>query len=220
MLSPLNSKCHSLINLEIGNVSGDLSSVNWNSGYKFLKIEIDETGGSSYTELGVVQLLLVLYALYANLESNLGDENVYSPATDTLFVVKDSDGNVVFAVFPDGAAVYVNEGAKRKVGGFAVSGRTSSKDGEPETEYLRVTTDSTIIFIDNDPAKGKVGGFSVSGRSPSKGTADYFNVLGDAIVIINPSEPRVVWFPRKEAFWAGRVLIEHHDSVGFNILQI
>ncbi|MCD4832405.1 MAG: hypothetical protein K8R31_01315, partial [Bacteroidales bacterium] len=88
---------YGIVNIEIGSVSGDFSSVSWESGDKFLKIEIDESGGSTYTELGVVQLLSVPYALYANSASNLGDENVYSPATDTLFVVKDHDGNVVFA---------------------------------------------------------------------------------------------------------------------------
>ncbi|MCK5168453.1 MAG: hypothetical protein KAQ75_01135 [Bacteroidales bacterium] len=119
------TNAYGIVNIEIGSVSGDFSSVNWESGDKFLKIEIDDTGGSTYTELGVVQLLSVPYALYANSANKLGDENIYSPATDTLFVVKDHDGNVVFAVFPDGAAVYVNETAKGKVGGFAVSGRQS-----------------------------------------------------------------------------------------------
>jgi hypothetical protein len=41
---------------------------------------------------------------------------------DTLFTVKDKNGNIGFAVFPDGARVYVNETAKGKVGVFAISG--------------------------------------------------------------------------------------------------
>ncbi|PLX21719.1 MAG: hypothetical protein C0597_03045, partial [Marinilabiliales bacterium] len=62
-------------------------------------------------------------AYTANTADLLGSNGVYSTTTDTLFVVKDHDGNVVFAVFPDGAEVIVNETAKGKVGGFAVSGR-------------------------------------------------------------------------------------------------
>ncbi len=100
---------------------------------------------------------------------------------DTLFSVKDKNGNVVFAVFPDGAAVYVNEGTKGKVGGFAVSGRSPSKAGA-ETDIFIVTPDSTRIFVnDTISVKGKVGGFAVSGRSPSKGIAnEYLVVTGDS----------------------------------------
>ncbi len=287
---------YGIVNIKIGSVSGDLSSLSWESGDKFLKIEIDESGGSTYTELGVVQLLSVPYALYANSASNLGDENVYSPATDTLFVVKDYDGNVVFAVFPDGAAVYVNEGVKGKVGGFAVSGRTSTKGVETDIftvtpdstriyvndtsltkgkvggfavsgrtstkglikDYLLVTGDSTRIYVDSTTAKGKVGGFAVSGRTSTKGSyedyltvtkdstriyiteggtkgkvggfavsgrtstkegdeQDYFNISGNTDAqTIDPSEARILWYPKKEAFLTGRVLVESPDSVGTN----
>ncbi|MFO7828632.1 MAG: hypothetical protein R6V23_08435, partial [Bacteroidales bacterium] len=86
---------------------------------------------------------------------------------DTLFAVKDQNGNIVFAVFPDGAKVYVNSGTKGKIGGFAVSGRTATK--ATETEYLRVTPDSTRIYVNEDAVKGKIGGFAVSGRTATKG---------------------------------------------------
>ena len=76
-------------------------------------------------------------------------------------------GHVVFAVFPGGAAVYVNEGAKGTVGGFAVSGRTPSSKGVVDN-YLVITPDSARIYInDTVSAKGSVGGFAVSGRTPS-----------------------------------------------------
>jgi len=57
-----------LINLEIGNgtvVSGDFSAIDWGSDSYFLRIEIDISGGTSYTEMGTSQLLSVPYALYA-----------------------------------------------------------------------------------------------------------------------------------------------------------
>jgi len=95
--------------------------------------------------------------------------------SDTLFSVKDKKGNIVFAVFPDGAAVYVNQTTKGKVGGFAVSGRNPSK--ATEIEYLRVTPDSTRVWVNNDPVKGKVGGFAVSGRNPSKDLVDDYMVI-------------------------------------------
>jgi len=100
-------------------------------------------------------------------------------AGDTLFVVKDSGGNPVFAVFPDGAKVYVDDNAKGSVGGFAVSGRSPAK-GEGDN-YLYVTPDSTRIYINEPDTKGSVGGFAVSGRSPGKGPLnDYFLVNSDS----------------------------------------
>ncbi len=168
----VTTNAYGIVNIKVGegdSPTSDFSLINWGTGTKSLKIEIDDTGGSSFSNLGSVQLLSVPYALYANSANQLGSQNIYSPDTDTLFVVKDHDGNVVFAVFPDGAAVYVNETAKGKVGGFAVSGRTPSKD--IEEEYLVVTPDSTRVYV-NEPTdnKSKIGGFAVSGRTPSKQT--------------------------------------------------
>jgi len=137
---------------------------------------------------------------------------------DTLFVVKDNAGYPVFAVFPDGAKVFVDQTAKGKVGGFAVSGRTSTKF--TQEDYFYITPDSARIYL-NEPAKGKVGGFAVSGRTSTKGPLkDYFHISSQTSAeVINPSEPRVLWYPNKEAFLVGRVLVEHPDSVGLNSLS-
>jgi len=218
--------------------SGDFSGINWGNNKKFLRVEVD--AGNDYVDMGTVQLLSVPYSLYSNVSDSanvaasahkatvaesayladiLGSGGVYSTNSDTLFVVKDHSGNVVFAVFPDGAQVIVNQTTKGKVGGFAVSGRSPSKVGD--VDILKVTSDSTRIYInDTVQTKGKVGGFAVSGRSPSKaGASVFFNISGTdstGLEIINPSEPRMLWYPKSEAFLVGRVLIEHPDSVGIN----
>jgi len=121
-----------------------------------------------------------LFANEAQKANVLGSNAVYSPASDTLFVVKDNDGNVVFAVFPDGAQVIVNETVKGKVGGFAVSGRNPAK--ATDTEILRITQDSTRIYVNDTVSnKGKVGGFAVSGRNPAKNTStDILFVTADS----------------------------------------
>jgi hypothetical protein len=57
-----------LFTLEIGGgtvVSGDFSSIAWGSGSKYIKTEIDPTGGTNYTVAGNSQLISVPYALYA-----------------------------------------------------------------------------------------------------------------------------------------------------------
>ncbi|MBL1279525.1 MAG: tail fiber domain-containing protein [Fluviicola sp.] len=58
-----------LFSLSIGsgaNVSGSINTVNWGVGSKFLEIEADLTGGTSYQPFGISQLLSVPYALHAN----------------------------------------------------------------------------------------------------------------------------------------------------------
>ncbi|MFP4025992.1 MAG: tail fiber domain-containing protein [Thiohalospira sp.] len=167
-----------IVSLNIGGgtvLSGNFQSIAWGEGDKFLKIEMDESGGSSFSELGTFQLLSVPYALYANSAAKLGDNAVYSTSTDTLFVVKDHEGNIVFAVYPDGAEVITNKTAKGSIGGFAVSGRTSTKtDG---IDILRVTPDSTRIYINESVTKRSIGGFAVSGRTSTKNeTSSWLNI--------------------------------------------
>ncbi len=42
-----------------------LTSVDWGSGAKFLKVEMDITGGTNYLDMGTQQMMSVPYALYA-----------------------------------------------------------------------------------------------------------------------------------------------------------
>ena len=297
----VSTNAYGQVAIEIGGgtfVSGNFSTIDWGLNDKFLKLEVDIAGGTSYVPIGTSQMLSVPYALYANVATTaevLGTEGVYSTSSDTLFVVKDHSGNVVFVVFPDGAQVIVNETVKGSVGGFAVSGRSPSKavdvdilkvtvdstriyvndtvtakgsvggfaisgrspskninnnllfvtadstriyfNEEPTAkgkvggfaisgrspskgityDYLQVTKDSTRVYVTESVTKGSVGGFAVSGRSPSKGENDYFNISGNTNAqTIDPSEARIFWYPKKEAFLTGRVLVESPDSVGTN----
>ncbi len=72
-----------LISIEIGKgdvQSGVFEDLDWSAGPYFLKIELDEAGGTNYTTLGISQLLSVPYALYAGkagdaFSGNYGDLN-------------------------------------------------------------------------------------------------------------------------------------------------
>jgi microcystin-dependent protein len=69
-----------LINLDIGsgnNLFGAIDSIDWAIDKYFLKIELDENGGTTYTNLGSTQLLSVPYALHAATSGNAfsGDYN-------------------------------------------------------------------------------------------------------------------------------------------------
>ncbi|XZF13669.1 hypothetical protein ACTHGU_17960 [Chitinophagaceae bacterium MMS25-I14] len=62
------TNAYGLFNVAVGSgtvVSGTFASVSWNTGSKYMKVEMDPAGGSSYTNLGATELLSVPYAMYA-----------------------------------------------------------------------------------------------------------------------------------------------------------
>lgn len=142
---------------------------------------------------------------------------------DPIFQVINNNGDTVFAVYQQGVRVNVQDDpgkANGSKGGFAVGGFSPAK-GTFTNEFLRVTPDSVRVYIAEGvaaKANGSKGGFAVGGFSPAKTTfTDYFNIYGsNAPTTIDPSEARIFWYPLKEAFLAGRVLVQSPDSVGLN----
>ncbi|MBI5540121.1 MAG: hypothetical protein HY951_08685 [Bacteroidia bacterium] len=107
-----------------------------------------------------------------------------APATEPLFEVKNAAGQTVFVVYPDSVHIYVKDGgAKSNKGGFAVSGRNSSKAFT--NNFLSVTPDSTRIFTGDT-----ISGFGVENLGAGASTSymhltpnNYFigHLSGDAI---------------------------------------
>ena len=108
---------------------------------------------------------------------------------DPLFEVKNNTGQTIFAVYPEGVRIYVDEEASKGLkGGFAVGGFNSSKG--ITNEYLRITPDTFRIYVDDTGAKGLKGGFAVGGFGPSKGlTNEYFRVTPDSVRIYVDNDP-------------------------------
>lgn len=76
-----------LFNVNIGQgtvLSGTFSSINWGSGSKYLKVELDPNGGAIYTMMGTSQLLSVPYALYSGATSNASAGNGLIKNGDTI----------------------------------------------------------------------------------------------------------------------------------------
>ena len=76
---------------------------------------------------------------------------------EALFaVVKPNSTDTVFAVYPEGVRIYVEDGVtKGNKGGFAVGGFDASKG--TRSEYFRVTPDSARIYIDTATVTGNKG---------------------------------------------------------------
>jgi len=169
-------------NVKVGSgniLSGSFTTIDWST-EMYIKTEVANPVSGTLVDMGTFQLISVPYSLYSDKAKTIDKSTLYFTDNDTLFAVKDRQGNVIFAVFPDGAKVIVDQATKGAIGGFAVSGRTPAKEGE--MDYFRVTLDSTRIYL-NDTAsiKGSVGGFAVSGRTPAKGLErDYLFVTPDS----------------------------------------
>lgn len=75
----VTTNAYGLYTLPIGGgtvVSGAMNTVPWNTGDKFIKVEIDPAGGTTYADMGTTQLLSVPYALSA------GDAKLTLPYSD------------------------------------------------------------------------------------------------------------------------------------------
>ncbi len=125
-------------------------------------------------------------------------------------------------VTADSIRFYIEQdisGTKGVKGGFAVGGYNKLNKGAiTGDEFLRVTPDSVRIYIDDSPdVKGIKGGFAVGGYNKlNKGEAEYFNISTQDAAEVIPGENRLVWYPHRNAFMTGNVLVEHPDSVGEN----
>ncbi|CAN5337441.1 hypothetical protein BH09BAC1_BH09BAC1_00450 [soil metagenome] len=54
-----------LVNVVIGSAGGNLATVNWGNGDKFLQVEMDIANGTNFTSISTTQLMSVPYALHA-----------------------------------------------------------------------------------------------------------------------------------------------------------
>ena len=208
-------------------VTGTFAAIDWANGPYFLKVEVDPNNQGTYPLSNVSQLQSVPYALFAKSSStsywsinqsggiyptnggNVGIgtatpngmlevKGTDSDPTVPLFEVKDINGNPVFAVYPDGVEVTVDMATTGRPakGGFAVSGRNSTRG--TTTDIMRVTPDSTTIFINNALGRPAKGGFAVSGRNSTR--AD----VTSTILAINADSTRIYTGDPAKGFGVGQ----------------
>jgi len=180
----VSSNQFGLISLVVGTgtrINGNVATfgeIDWNAQPLFLKTTI-RYPGMTWTNMGTTQIWSVPYSLVAkDVEgpiTRLDIKGTTSNMEEALFEVKNRNGQTVFAVYNEGVRIYVDDGEKGAKGGFAVGGFNLAK-ADPE-EYLRVTRDSTRIYVNDQPTKASKGGFAVGGFGLSKGTVTPFTVL-------------------------------------------
>ena len=196
------------------------NTIDWTVTPKYLKTEIDYDG---WTDMGSSQLWSVPYSLVAgDLDqplNKLSVEGITPNMEEALFEVRNNAGQTVFAVYNEGVRINVDDGdAKGLKGGFAIGGLNPAKGTQ---ELFVVSPDSIRAYIAANPGKGIKGGFAIGGFDLAKGVTSEYLGINPSLTpeIINPAEPRILWYPLKEAFLAGRILVESPDSIGTNSLS-
>ena len=131
----------------------------------------------------------------------------------------DEDERDFFSVSRERTQVLFDDQGKGNRSGFAIGGLTGFKAEEDEKDLFSVSRERTQVLFD-DEAKGNRSGFAIGGLTGFKDGEEsgrsFFDVTTDVTGIINPSQNRVMWYPIKNSFLTGKVLIEHPDSVGEN----
>ncbi len=156
-----------------GSTVATFNDIDWKVTPKFIKTEINYNG---WKNMGSSRLWSVPYSqISGGLSGSLNKLTVKGDvvSTDsTLFEVKNNTGQTIFAVYPEGVRIFVDDGiAKGVKGGFAIGGFGTAKAASQE--YFRVTRDSTRVYMAS-PVKGVKGGFAIGGFSQGKSTIDNF----------------------------------------------
>lgn len=116
---------------------------------------------------------------------------VTSPTTagtdDPILEVKNKDGKVVFGVYQGGVRIYVEDSpiTKGAKGGFAIGGLTNQAKSGP-AEYMRITSDSARIYINESTTKGAKGGFAIGGLTNQAKT-----VVARNLMYVAPDSTRI-----------------------------
>jgi len=129
---------------------------------------------------------------------------------------KDGAVQDIFVATPDSTRVYVNaDASKAGRGGFAIGGVSAGKGNVKD--IFHATVDSTKIYVSEETGGTGKGRFSVGGRSTTKGEGkNFFDVNTSTTAETITNQNRILWYPQKNAFMTGRLLVEGADSVGEN----
>jgi hypothetical protein len=146
-----------LVNLQIGGgtvISGVFANIAWETGAKFLQVEADISGGTTYTNLATMELIAVPYALQADKAGSFagtltGDVNGTQNATlinaNAVTTSKIADNTIITAKITDGAVV-----------------TAKLADNAVTTNKIADASVSTVKLADNAITNTKISDLAVS----------------------------------------------------------
>jgi hypothetical protein len=151
-------------------VSGNFTTINWGVAARFLQVEIDPAGGSSFTNLGASQLLSVPYALYAGSANytagtgiQLTGNTIAAQTGSALWNANQLQGRAVVNTAPVNGQVLAWNGsswapATPSASGISGSGTTNflpkfTDAGSIGNTAIEDKTDSLVLFGKNAFAK-------------------------------------------------------------------
>ena len=101
------------------------------------------------------------------------------PEEEPIFVVRNSAGQIVFAVYEGGVRAYVDDTRKQTRGGFAIGGLSDQIKDQEGRHYFNLSPDSVRIHF-RTPAEGDKqtrGGFAIGGLSDQNKEQTATNLL-------------------------------------------
>lgn len=171
--TPVYKELHTLTTSPLGVVSfnigdgtpelGSIAEVPWEEGI-FIVAEMAIDGGS-FVEMGRSQVVSVPYALKAGGLAKGAVE--IKPAAghnpdEPIFVVRNSNNQIVYAVYEDGVRFNIGNSSKSSRGGFAVGSLVDQTKAGKELNYLTIQPDS-VRFNLVHTSKSNRGGFAIGG---------------------------------------------------------
>ena len=170
--------------------TGSFAAIPWETMQIMMQIEVSTDGTENYVNLGQMQIQPVPYTMYAARTTTVIQSKEASE--DPIFEVRDSEGNLMFAVYETGVKVYVddnkndNQSGKAAKSKFAVAGRSANKGDET---LLTIDAEGTTVYVDdnfndddNQSAKAAKSKFAVAGRS-AKGDNNLITIDGSGSTI-------------------------------------
>lgn len=144
-------------------VSGTINSVNWSSGNKHIKVEIDPNGGSNYSDLGTSELLSVPYAMYSATSGSGGsgddwgsqavevDATLFGDGTsgDKLGIAQNgaTDGQIL--QWDDTGSNWVPADGGAGTDGWTLDGNAAGSD-----DFIGTTNSEALRFKQDDQPAG------------------------------------------------------------------
>ena len=173
-----------LINVVVGEgtpVSGDFGQLDWSHQYD-LVVEIDAELSGSYAQLQASALHPVPQAQWARVASELqmpesrGLTLQPKPTAQlhedsVLFGVRNKNGDLVFAVYNSGVAVYVDDrdnGSRPQRAGFMVGGMDGTRNGTQRTLFAVDGTGTQVLVDEGTGGRPQRAGFRVGGMDGTR----------------------------------------------------